>query len=72
MGQSNDLGVRADIAEMYRYYFHRVDLEKRGICKYDREEPDERDQWALLTILLLEDINEFGKRFIKNRSEKDL
>ena len=65
MAQSNDSKIRSDIKEMYSYYFHRIDLEKRGICVYNRNDPDERDHWAFLTILLLDDPSEFGERFIR-------
>jgi len=73
MGQSRGL-IRADIKEMYSYYFHRINLEKEGRLPYEKGTDDEEEQWFILTLLLFEgeNKNEFWKRFIKSRSKKDL
>lgn len=66
MGQLKGL-IRADIKEMYSYYFHRVGLEKKGLMPYIKGTDDEEEQWFILTLLLFEDKDEFWKRFIKSR-----
>ena len=48
--------MRPDIKEMYRFHFHTIDLEKRGIMKYDKNDENTISHWKTLTMFLYDDI----------------